>query len=219
MSEITAKEALLRAVGFPEKGDDVEAYDTILQFVHWERAAHMGVQRYNLSNEDDHWRLLLNIGLNHSAVERVVDPSIRPFVMRLLQLNLSLITLESCSGHPHLGEASGYITICFLNPTEGREFTHECWLRDLHVLGCPITPDGHIRMSVERSLTNRVPVTIRLVPSAQEDLVSRWSAFTEALDIFDGKGISQPNPAFERTEHADIEAIAEAFHALLKAHK
>jgi hypothetical protein len=217
MPDITAKEALLRAAGFPEKGTDVGAYDTILQFVHWERAAQMGVQRYNLSNEDDHWRLLLNIGLDHHAVERVTDPSIRPIVLRLLQLNLSLITLESCSGHPEQGETCGYITLCFLNPTEGREFTHECWIRDLQVLGCPITPHGSLRMSVERSLTNRLPVTIRLVPSRQENLVARWHAFTEAIDIFDGKGVGQPDPSFERADRNDMAGVAETFRNVLQA--
>ena len=219
MPEMTAKEALLKAAGFPEKGTDVGAYDEILQFVDWQRAEHMGVERYNLSNEDDNWRLLLNIGLNRNAVERVVDPSIRTIVTRLLKLNLSLITLESCSGHPELGEACGYITICFLNPSEGREFTHECWIRDLHILGCPITPSGTIRMSVERSLANRVPVTIRLVPGLQEDLVARWLSFTEVLDIFDGEGVSQPNPSFERADRVAIAGVAEAFLILLQAHK
>src|SRR5687768_17562341 len=100
MPAMTAKEALLRAAGFSEHGADVGAYDKLLPFVDWHRAAQMGVQRYDLSSEDDHWRLLLNIGLNRQAVERVVDLSIRPIVTRLLTLNLSLITLESCSGHP-----------------------------------------------------------------------------------------------------------------------
>jgi hypothetical protein len=216
---MTAKDALLQAAGFPEHGADVGAYDTILQFVDWIRAAQMGVQRYDLSNEDDHWRILLNIGLNRNAVERVVDPSIRPIVTRLLKLDLSLITLESCSGHPGLGEASGYITICFLNPGEGREFTHECWLRDLHIAGCPITPNGKVKMSVDRSLDNRVPVTIRLIPGPQGDLVSRWTAFTEVLDTFDGEGESSPNPTFERADRAECAGVAKEFLSLLTAHK
>ena len=219
MPEMTAKEALLKAAGFSEHGADVGAYDTILQFVDWKRAAQMGVQRYDLSNEDDHWRILLNVGLNRHAVERVVDPSIRPIVTRLLKLDLSLITLESCSGHPGLGEECGYITICFLNPGEGREFTHECWIHDLHILGCPITPHGTIRMSVERSLDNRVPVTIRLVPSPQGDLVSRWTSFTEVLDTFDGEGMSSPDPTFARADSAEFAGVAEDFQILLKAHK
>ncbi|MDH3602395.1 MAG: hypothetical protein OEU26_22500 [Candidatus Tectomicrobia bacterium] len=219
MPDMTAKDALLRAAGFPDHGADVGAYDKILQFVDWKRAEQMGVQRYNLSNEDDHWRLLLNIGLNRNAVERVVDPSIRTIVTRLLKFNLSLITLESCSGHPGLGEETGYLTMCFLNPGEGKEFTHECWLRDLHVLGCPMTPNRIIRMSVERSLDNRVPVTIRMVPGPQGDLVACWTSFTEAIDTFDGEGVSSPNPAFERADSAGIAGVAEEFLTLLKAHK
>ena len=219
MPEMSAKEALLNAAGFPEHGANVDAYDKILQFVDWKRAEQMGIQRYNLSNEDDHWRLLLNTGLNRHAVLRVVDPSIRPIVERLLTFNLSLITLESCSGHPGLGEACGYITMCFLNPGEGGELTHECWLRDLHILGCPITPNGIIRMSVERSLANRLPVTIRLVPDQQADLVARWTAFTEVLDTFDGEGVSGPNPTFERADHAACIEVAEAFLTLLKTHQ
>lgn len=219
MPEMSAKEALLNAAGFPEHGADVDAYDKILQFIDWKRAEQMGVQRYNLSNEDDHWRLLLNTGLNRHAVLRVVDPSIRTIVTRLLTFNLSLITLESCSGHPGLGEECGYITMCFLNPGEGREFTHECWLRDLHILGCPITPNGIIRMSVERSLANRLPVTLRLVPGPQADLVSCWTSFTEVLDTFDGEGVSRPNPTFERADSAACAGVAEEFLALLKAHQ
>jgi hypothetical protein len=216
---MTAKEALLRAADFSEHGADVGAYDKLLPFVDWHRAEQMGVQRYDLSSEDDHWRLLLNIGLNRQAVERVVDPSIRPIVTRLLTLNLSLITLASCSGHPGRGEECGYVTICFLNPGEGREFTHECWLRDMHVLGWPITPNGIIRMSVERSLVNRIPVTIRLVPGPQGDLIACWSAFTEVLDIFDGEGVSSPNPTFERADSVEFAKVTETFHSLLKAHK
>ena len=218
MPDITAKEALLKAANFREYGTDVDAYDTILQVVDWKRAEQMGVQRYDLSNEDDHWRILLNIGLNRQAVERVVDPSIRPIVTRLLKLDLSLITLASCSGHPGQGDESGDITMCFLNPNEGREFTHECWLQDLPILGCPITPNGIMRMSVERSLHNRLPVTVRIVPGSQGDLVSRWAAFTEALDTFDGEGVSEPEPGFERADPADVAAVAEAFLSVLEAH-
>jgi hypothetical protein len=74
-------------------------------------------------------------------------------------------------------------------------------------------------MSVERSLTNRLPVTIRLVPGPQSDLVSRWTSFAEVLDTFDGKGVSGPSPTFERADSAALAGVAEEFLALLKAHQ
>ena len=219
MPEMTAKEALLHAAGFPQHGADVDAYDTLLQVVDWNRAAQMGVQRYDLSNEDDHWRILLNTGLNHDAVERVVDPSIRSLVMRLLKSYLSVITLASCSGHPDEGEEGAYITIGFLNPNEGREFTHECWVRDLPILGSPITPHGIMKMSVERSLDNRMPVTINLAPGPHGGLVAGWTAFAEVIDVFDGEGVDGPDPAFKRPDPAEFVSVTEAFRSLLEAHK
>lgn len=150
------------------------------------------------------WPLFLEVGFAPERVLELVDPAIIPILRRIL--NLPMLTLWSCSGHPHEGYGNPYLGVVFRDRKFGVSFMDA--LKDVFTAEKGITfgsegpgisteniPFSVLpSMPVEFAVEYYLPVMLRWHIKDDEDIFKVWRLFSSALHRFDSLGEFIPDP-------------------------
>ncbi len=158
----------------------------------WEKAKNLQVDPETFDHHKA-WEIICQIGFCKAAVLPLIDPAIAQIISRLM--DLPVLPIASCSGHDWATMA--WVTLFFRDAAFGQRFLAACEI-NCACAKITVSVNSYIarqvggfgpRIPVEQCLANRLPLTISADTQSGDDCQAFWRAFSQALDLFDRKGL------------------------------
>ena len=227
------KMLLLEAFGYNRYGNEVDKYPFEMRLLDWDKAIETNAIKKPWTFLSEFcWNLFLAIGFKKERVLRVVDPALVPLVSRVL--DLPILPLGSCSGHPIKKSHPPYLQMVFRDAEFGYDFHQTCvtmfadsapklivYGHTTHALQSYVGPGmlGRffpVGLPAEVSIANYLSIELAWETASHEEYPLLWSRFSRVLDRFDGKGEYTPTRTALR-QRVVMEGQGELFDEVLRA--